>query len=223
MIYWFPSFMLYFLPDGQKLACRIKKQQSACSKKITKLLSDYNQVPPFGDLDPPHSLVREDILDPASLTWQQAAERHQPSHPFPSSIPPSVRRKAIETIRMKERAAEEVQLCCQNYRSLQHNLLEEINLCEKLKLNLASASDSVSRSGALAMVVGGRLKSVLSIAECVKSILSNSTVENIGQQLDERVMDEIPPEASGFRPSIQESFSEDEDDGDEDLPLDDYL
>ncbi|XP_035688849.1 uncharacterized protein LOC118424401 [Branchiostoma floridae] len=93
-------------PDGQEIALKLSKQIRSTNNKLSKAIQAYNTIPwsPQTGEFPPR-LNFSQATDPTWATYQMLG----PSMSEPG-LPYSIKRKAIDAVSMKERAAEERQM-----------------------------------------------------------------------------------------------------------------
>lgn len=112
----------FFLTEGQSLASRISKQIVSASRRLTKALRDYNSVPPIGDNNIPHKLVRSEVGIESDV-WQHLATVHQTS-----AVPHLLRRRLIDNFRLSKRSAEEVTFVKSDMARIVQSLEQEIHI-----------------------------------------------------------------------------------------------
>jgi hypothetical protein len=154
--------------------------------------------------------AKELVLELTSTLWQAADQRVLPPTLMIPGVPPSVRRKAIDALRLHERATEEISICKRNMHALHRHLRGQENLCESVKTSLLAASDQVSL-GKLTLVCQKSYRLCASI-----STLANlMNASDINEHLDHMDFIDAPEEVRDFRRGLDDEEEEEEGRGEE--------
>ncbi|MEQ2276444.1 hypothetical protein XENORESO_020148 [Xenotaenia resolanae] len=109
-------------PDGQGIAIRLSKQVNACNRRLKKIITGYNglQWPPQTTKFPSH-LEFPDVRD-VSLPLYSFIDEPTGDK---SGVPRALKRRAIDALHLKTRAAEEKLLLQREMDTLIHHLHQQ--------------------------------------------------------------------------------------------------
>ncbi|XP_040927240.1 uncharacterized protein LOC114857791 isoform X2 [Betta splendens] len=130
-------------PDGQGIAVRLSKQIKACNKRLRKTITDYNslQWPPQTTIFPPQMDFQE-ACDPSWPVYCSIDENTEEG-----DFSRSLKRRAIDALHLKTRAAEEKIMLQDEMKTLIHHVQQQ-------HASLHSAITNTKQPGSRAVLVG---------------------------------------------------------------------
>lgn len=134
-LYVFIQQVLLLFTGGQKQAQRVSKLIQSSTHRIKKLHSQYQELQrDSGDVS---QVTVKQVCDLQSSFWAIGDHSYPSAEPH-TAIPPSLQRRLLELVRLKDRCTEERQLivaeCIRNVEFYRHHLISY--LCDILQLNL---------------------------------------------------------------------------------------
>lgn len=199
------------------MAKRINLQVQAASKKVNQAVKVYNDVPPYGPTQPPHEIHRKEIMDLEAPFWHNLSPLYLQIN---EDVPYLIRRKLIDTWRLKLRAEEELQITRKDVQIYSANLTSsKAAILEKME-SLGSANDISSYEfGLKAFLLKHEfnINSRVSVAEALlqKMQLSSDSDTVIGSIEDQLLHDQLHQDHhhstnNEFVRQIEEETSDDE-------------
>ena len=144
----------------------------------------------------------------ASKLWQEAELQSMPPTLTIPGVPPSVRRKAIDALRLHLRATEENEICQWNLQTVLQGLQKQKMQCLSITRDHTTASDRLSCGARV--VVNRKLLQINSSIDHLQTLLEKSTAAEVSEQLEGCSMDSVPEEVVSFCRDLEEGDVEEE-------------
>lgn len=178
------------------MAKRITGQIQSASSKLNQAIKLYNEVPPFGPDLPPHTVQRKDIMQLDAAFWHCLGPQKVDSA---ADVPYLIRRKLIDTLKIRNRAEEEKNATLVDIKTYIDNL-SELGVKLMTKIQALPSYDDISKYdlGFKAYLVQhhhlilGRLENAKNLLEKVTGTANtDDLVCSIEEHLDNSVNNEI--------------------------------
>jgi len=191
-----------YLGGGQDRAIRVKKAMTKCHKKFDDKIRSFNSLPRCTKMDFPHPLEKTHLkLDHDSEIWKHLSRIDYTDQ----TVPFTVKRRCTRNFHLLERATEEISIVQTNLNRLRKNIQEVLALltqwiaCTSEKLSASKEADYSFIQGSIALVISrqnywhgylNRVNSILKILHPGSEILSDQSIDAVGEFLSEPISSE---------------------------------